>query len=123
MYIEIKNRFDGSIILSGEYESVRDCLVQNRGANLYGADLTGANLTGADLTGANLYGANTELPIILICGTAHNFYYIDGTIRIGCEFHSTEYWRVMYDVIGRENNYTEPQIREYKNYIDMCVRL
>jgi uncharacterized protein YjbI with pentapeptide repeats len=56
--IEIKSRFDGHVILSGEYESVKDCLRKNSGANLSGANLSGANLWGANLWGANLSGAN-----------------------------------------------------------------
>ena len=68
MKIEIKNRSTGRTILSGEYESIKDCLYKNRGAylggaNLGGADLGGANLgdaylRGADLRGAYLRGAN-----------------------------------------------------------------
>jgi len=34
MNIEIKNRYTGSIILCGEYESIKDCCERNRGANL-----------------------------------------------------------------------------------------
>jgi len=71
--IEVKNRWTGSIILCGKYESIRECLEKNRGAdlrgadlrgadlrgaNLYGANLSEADLRGADLRGANLYGAN-----------------------------------------------------------------
>ena len=42
MKIEIRNRYDDKIILCGEYESVKDCLEKNRGANLVGANLVGA---------------------------------------------------------------------------------
>jgi Family of unknown function (DUF5758)/Pentapeptide repeats (8 copies) len=75
MKIEIKNRYDGTIIIAGEYENVREAVLAatKNGANLYGANLRGANLyganlrsanlrsanlNGADLYGANLYGAN-----------------------------------------------------------------
>ena len=58
MNIEIKSRWDGKVIISGKYESIKDCLEKNRGANLRGADLRDANLGGADLRGANLGGAN-----------------------------------------------------------------
>jgi hypothetical protein len=58
MLIEIKNRFNGKVILSGEYESLKDCLVKNSGAYLSGADLSGADLSRANLSGANLYGAD-----------------------------------------------------------------
>jgi len=37
MKIEIRNRWDNKIILCGEYESVKDCLEKNRGADLEGA--------------------------------------------------------------------------------------
>ncbi|MDP2730739.1 MAG: pentapeptide repeat-containing protein [Dehalococcoidales bacterium] len=58
MEIEIKHRVTGSVIISGDYESIKDCLVENGGANLGGADLEGANLGGANLGGAYLEGAN-----------------------------------------------------------------
>jgi len=58
MLVEIKNRFTDKIILSGEYESIKDCLGRNKKADLWGANLWGANLVGADLGGANLWEAN-----------------------------------------------------------------
>ena len=59
MKIEIKNRFDDEkIIISGEYESVKDCLEKNRYANLHSANLHYANLCFADLRSANLRYAN-----------------------------------------------------------------
>jgi len=106
MNIEIKNRFTGKIIING---------ADLREADLLGANLRGADLREADLLGANLYGAN--LPIVHIKGTANLLQYLTENITIGCEFHSLEYWLIMYDVIGRENNYTESQIEEYGNYI------
>ena len=42
MKIEIKNRFTGTVILCGEYESIKDCLERNREADLRGAYLRGA---------------------------------------------------------------------------------
>lgn len=61
--MEIKNRWTGIAILSGEYASVKACLEQNPRAGLSGADLSKANLSGAnlyeaDLHGVDLYGAN-----------------------------------------------------------------
>ena len=66
MKIEIRNRFDNKIILSGKYASIKECLEKNRGAdlrsaNLGGADLEGANLWGADLGSANLGSAKNYL--------------------------------------------------------------
>lgn len=47
MNIEIKNRYDGSTIIAGEYADLKAAVVDKR-ANLSGADLSGANLYGAD---------------------------------------------------------------------------
>ena len=65
MKVEIKSRFDRSILFSIETETWRLALeaavkakVYLFGANLTGADLPGANLTRANLTGANLTGAD-----------------------------------------------------------------
>jgi uncharacterized protein YjbI with pentapeptide repeats len=48
MKLEIKNRYDGSVIYSGEADTIRDLLVAavKARANLRGADLCGANLQG-----------------------------------------------------------------------------
>ena len=68
--LEIKNRYTGAVLHSGEYETVLELLEDGvrsgakltianlTGANLTEANLYGANLYGAELTGANLYGAN-----------------------------------------------------------------
>jgi hypothetical protein len=58
MKITIKNFKTDKTILSGDYESIKDALQQNRGANLRRADLREANLRGADLRGADLRGAD-----------------------------------------------------------------
>ena len=56
--IKIVSRWDSSkILICGKYESVKDCLEKNKGADLRGADLEGANLRGAYLEGADLIGA------------------------------------------------------------------
>jgi len=60
MKIEIKTRYSGEIILCGEYESIKECLNKNRGADLRGADLRGADLRGANLRGANLLNADLQ---------------------------------------------------------------
>ena len=52
--IEIKNRWNGSVIRTVEVEDGADL----SGADLSGADLSGADLSGADLRRANLSGAD-----------------------------------------------------------------
>ena len=133
MKIEIKNRFTGNVILCGEYESIKDCLKKNIGADLRGADLCEANLReadlyeadlrGADLRGADLRGAKgIELPIISISGSCHNLQYMAGKIKIGCENYTVEKWLNDYKEIGKHNNYTPEQIAEYGEYIKMCAK-
>ena len=65
MKIQIKNRYDLSVIFECEAESIKlavELAVKSGAnlsrANLSGADLSGADLYGADLSGADLYGAD-----------------------------------------------------------------
>jgi len=44
MKIEIKSWFTGHVIITGEYESIKECLEKNGDAYLGGADLMGAYL-------------------------------------------------------------------------------
>jgi hypothetical protein len=61
--IEIKNRWTGAIICTGETlkKAVLANLANLRGADLRGADLSGANLTEVDLRGADLRGADLRV--------------------------------------------------------------
>ena len=59
--IKIVSRWDkDKILLCGEYESIKDCLEQNRTADLRGANLEGADLRGAYLRDAYLEGADLQ---------------------------------------------------------------
>ena len=70
MIYEIKHRWSGAVIFSGDATSIKGALLKTkalglglygadlRSANLYGAHLYGAHLSGADLSGADLYGAH-----------------------------------------------------------------
>ena len=70
MEIEIKNRWDGSVIFSMEAESWKDAVeaamkarINLSGSDLRGSDLSGSNLRGSnlsdcDLSGSNLSGSN-----------------------------------------------------------------
>ena len=54
--IKIVSQWDSSkILLCGEYESIRECLVKNRNIYLKGARLVGADLEDARLVGAKNY--------------------------------------------------------------------
>jgi hypothetical protein len=98
-------------------------------ANLSYADLSGANLSGANLSDANLSDANLSRadlcgvkgvvsPIIQVQGSGHWLTTLpDGRVAIGCEVHTIEEWLSRAEEIGRANNYSEIQIREYQSYL------
>ena len=139
MKIEIKNCYTDAIILCGEYESIKDCLEKNRGANLDGAYLGGANLDGAYLEGANLGGAYLRgaylggaylegakgivLPIITIAGSRHEFYYRNGKIQIGCNILTVDEWLKQSESLGKSSEYTDKEIAEYQQYIKLVDAL
>ena len=124
MKVEIKHRYSGNIILCGEYESIKDCLEQHRGADLRGAYLADAYLRGANLVGAYLKGAKgIKLPIITILGSKHFLFYHTGKIKIGCIEETVTKWLSDYKKIGKENGYTDNEIAEYYQYIKMCSKI
>ena len=101
MNVEIKHKITEKVILSGEYESIKDCLDKNRGANLRGAYLEGANLEGANLIGANLEdanlrGANLRGAGLYIQTETWQVVTTPTHIKIGCQFHTKEEW-FMFD--------------------------
>ena len=113
MKIKIVSRWDsGKVILCGDYESVKDCLEKNKGADLRGANLGGADLRGAYLRGADLRGADlrdvylrcadlsgakyadfeiNKTPI-LISNLKYEIIIFDNHLKIGCELHTHSQW-------------------------------
>lgn len=62
-------------------------------------------------------------PIYIIGSRHHVTYYGDGIIHIGCVRGSFDTWLHEYKRIGRNYNYTEEQIEEYKKIIDIIIML
>lgn len=90
MKIEIKHRTTNSIIVEGEYESLKVCCEKNsaylRGADLRGADLCGANLGSANLRRADLCGAylgSANLGSADLCGANLGSAYLYGAYLDG----------------------------------------
>jgi len=69
-----------------------------------------ANLSDADLSDANY---------IKIIGSRHELQYCGGIVLIGCIKHTIGEWLDKYGVIGKENKYTQKEIREYGVYLNM----
>ena len=63
--IKIKNRYNSEIIVEGEYEDLKQAVIERkdnlRGANLREANLQEANLREANFWGANLRGAKIKV--------------------------------------------------------------
>lgn len=89
------------------------------GANLAEADLTGANLSRANLFGANLFGAKG---IIRISGTRHEVFSTTKGIWVGCLTFDFKTWKDEVKQTGRDNSYTQDQIKEYEWYLELCTR-
>ena len=114
MKIKIKDRYTEKIILCGEYESIKNCIEKNRGANLEGANLRGANLRGAK---------GITIPVITITGSRHVVFYHNGQIKIGCNVFTVDEWldRQRADILGKEANYTDTELEEYRKYIKLIA--
>ena len=72
MKVEIKSRWTGVLLYSGEHVDVKEAVeaavkagAYLRGADLRDADLRDANLRDADLGGADLRGVNRRLDKVL----------------------------------------------------------
>lgn len=102
MKVVIKNRFTGAVIISGDYDSVKDCLEKNRDMNLYREKLKTA-------------------PII-ISGLKYTVIITPKKIRIGCEVQTIEEWQKHYRLIFKKHG--EAEIAEqYKPFIDLAEKL
>ena len=101
MKVEIKNRWNGEVLYSGEYASLKEAVeaVVKAGANLCDADLTGADLTGAKVgkggDEATLVGSRPVVQIGPI-GSRNDWFLVfwcgDSGVRIstGCQQQITE---------------------------------
>ena len=92
-------------------------------ANLEGANLSGANLAGANLEGANLEGANLfrakgvtifQYEQHLAVAFKNNKY-----IKIGCKSYKTKNWVMNFEEVGKDEDYSNSQIKMYEQFINM----
>jgi hypothetical protein len=85
-------------------------------SDLSNSDLSGANLTNINLTKANISNIIGKR-IITFQGNKDFAYYVDGYIKIGCEYHTLDYWIKNYERIGTEAEYSSEDIESYGNWI------
>ena len=117
MKVEIKNRYNGNIILCGEYESIADCINKNSYANL-----RHANLSSADISNANLLGEKINKAPMFIYGLKYNILFTEKHIKIGCEVHEANEWKKFDDkrILGMEGNAALRWWKENKTFIMYC---
>ena len=115
--MEIKNRYTGAVIKTVE------TLV---GANLRETDLSRADLSGADLHEANLCGAVLAHTIggpLQITGSRHTLTFsAPNYIQIGCHKKTITWWLRHYKSVGKAEEYSAAEIKEYKLYLDVFAK-
>ena len=89
------------------------------GANLHSAYLRDANLNGVDLSGVDLSGASG---ILSFSAGRHTGYATSAGIQLGCEWHSINHWVENYKEIGKKNNYSPDEIKDYGAWINIVKR-
>ncbi len=64
-------------------------------------------------------------PIIININGSKHFvrYWGEDRIDIGCEKHPIKDWIEIYEKLGKKENYTESEIKEYKGYIDFIANI
>ena len=95
------------------------------GADLRGADLRGVDLRGVDLNGANLSGAELRgAKGAFVTGYfgQHHAIAAGGYITIGCERHTYQEWLDNGAWIGKDNHYTDDEIKDYMDWIRLAIR-
>ena len=71
-----------------------------------------------------VYGDAWDKSPLYIQGSVHAATnYKQGHIKIGCEEHTFSEWLINYEAIGKEHNYTDSEIAEYKKIIDLFVAI
>ena len=95
MEIQIKNRYNDSVIFEGDFVDIRQAVetaVKNKvnlcGADLGGTDLTGADLTGADMRVADLFGA--DLSGANLCGVYLSWADLRGAYLRGASLYGAD---------------------------------
>ena len=89
---------------------VHNCARVGNGARV------GSNATVGD-------GATFERSPLLIQGTRHAAYHVGpGVMGIGCIVQPIAEWRERCEAIGRAHWYSDAEIAEYREYIEMIAR-
>ena len=117
--IDIRKENDG-FIFSGEIWG--GAVI--RGGVIRGGEIRGGVIFGGVIWGGEIWGGEWKESPLQIQGTKHFFNICSKTeIRIGCKTFTFEFWKENFSQIGKDQNYTESEIKEYGLYIDLAFKL
>jgi len=72
---------------------------------------------------AQVYGDAWNFSPLQIQGSRHYVNFVSHSIvKIGCYQQTIDVWLKTFEQIGKDNGYTEGQIKEYKLYLDLCKK-
>ena len=118
----MKKRVDGKLyyrwrnndgILGGW---VHENVIAPRPGNVYVSD-------GVFVHGGTIWGGEIEENVLVIMGSRYTLTAPSkpGHICIGCEVHTVKHWLKNYKEIGKDNSFTDNQITEYHDYINLAA--
>lgn len=100
-----------------------------RGGVIWGGEIWGGEIWGGVIRGGVIRGGvhehgNIEVSLLQIQGNRHFCYAyfnraLEVEIGIGCERHSIEWWQENYKQVGEKEKYTQDEIDEYRQYIQL----
>jgi len=94
------------------------------GGVIRGGEIRGGVIRGGEISGGVIRGGEWVKSPLQIQGTKH---FVNeskkGYLQIGCKNFTFEYWKENFESIGKANNYTDKEIKEYSSYIDLAISL
>ena len=112
----------GNAVISSGYISGNAVI---SGGEISGGYISGdAVIRGGYISGGYISGGDWGKSPLQIQGTKH---FVNeckkGYLKIGCKEFTFEYWKENFERIGKANNYTDLEIKEYSLYIDLAISL
>ena len=125
---ELEEKFAKHRIMIGGYCELGDCCELGYRCELgYCCELGDDCKLGDDceLGSYCKLGDDCKVPkALFISASQHSVsYWGDDAIQIGCKRYTILDWQKHFRKIGKAENYTEEQIAEYKNYIDLIATM
>ena len=110
--------FHGGEFLSGVFHGG-----EFHDGEFHGGEFHGGEFRGGEFRGGEFLGGEFHTSPLFVQGTRHFVCLVGDVLNIGCNQHSVEYWLQSFEQIGHSNCYSEEQIQEYKNYIELAAKI